>query len=182
MSAKFIESVFTAQDDQISSQYRLSVVGADPRLTYTTDSWVFRMDKNFTVPPQVTNTYETHFNGLKIPKVGAKEETDKKIKLDFRADQSGEIYSYFKTWVDQGFSPINAFMESESTTRRNKNIKVDLLKRGTAKSAGNTSDVQKTFTFYHVQPFEVMMSELNHETGEPVRIELQFIYLYYDIT
>jgi len=180
--SKFIDSVFTAQDDQISSQYRLSVVGADARLQYATDSWVFRMDKSFTIPPQVTNTYETHFNGLKIPKVGAKEETDKKIKLDFRADQSGDIYTYFKTWVDQGFHPINAFMESESVSRRGKNIKVELLKRSTAKAVGNSSDVQKTFTFYNVQPFEITMSELNHESGEPVRLDLQFIYLYYQVS
>lgn len=180
--SKFIESVFTAQDDQIASQYRLSIVNADGRLTYSADSWVFRMDKGFTIPSQTVSTYETHFNGLKIPRVGAKEDTDKKIKLDFRADQAGDIYTYFKNWVDDGFDPIQAFMEPESVTRRNKNIKLDLLKRGTAKAPSNVSDVQKTFTFYHVQPFEIMMSELNHETGEPVRIELQFIYLYYELS
>jgi hypothetical protein len=187
VTSKFIDSVWTSADDQISSQYRLSVSIPSSSVTKTnsfastaTNSWIFRMDKNFTVPQQQGFTYETYFNGLKIPRVGAKEETDKKIKLDVRADQAGEIYTYFKDWVDQGFNPTDAYMGSEATLRKDHNVKVELLKRGSAKTSSfASSEVAKSFTFSHCQPFNVMITELDHSNGEPIRVEVEFIYLYY---
>ena len=189
VTSKFIDSVWTSADDQISSQYRLTV-----SIPSTTDSslskngfgdksWIFRMDKNFTVPQQQGFVYETYFNGLKIPRVGAKEETDKKIKLDLRADQAGDIYTYFKTWVDKGFDPVDAYMGSEASLRKDHNIKVELLKRGSAKTSSFAStEVAKTFTFNHCQPFNVMITELDHSNGEPIRVEVELIYLYYILT
>ena len=194
-SSKFIESVWLSADDQIASQYRISVSGFDTikgvnnvtqngNFNSSADkSWIFRMDKNFTIPQQQGFSYETHFNGLKIPRIGAKEETDKKIKLDLRADQAGLIYTFFKGWVDGGFSPINAYMGSEADLRKDKNIKVELLNRSAGKTKGFASgEVAKTFTFYHCQPFNVMITELDHSNGEPIRVEVEFIYLYYDLT
>lgn len=193
-ASKFIDSVWTSADDQIASQYRVvisaapngtdgkAINGSDQLSSTATNSWIFRLDKSFTIPTQTTSTYETYFNGLKIPRVGAKEDTDKKIKLDFRADQDGKVYTFFKTWVDSGFSPIDAFMGSENDIRKNCNLKIELLKRGVVKTSGFAlTEVAKTFTFYHIQPFEINLTELNHESGEPVRVEVQFIYLYYNV-
>jgi len=189
--SKFIESVWTSADDQISSQYRLSVIassqvkgltGGSNIESTSANSWIFRLDKSFTIPTQTANTYETYFNGLKIPRIGGKEETDKKIKLDFRSDQASDIYTFFKGWLDTGFNPINASMGSEASYRKDCNIKLELLSRGVAKvSPFATAEVAKTFTFYHVQPFEVNLTELSHENGDPVRVEIQFIYLYYEV-
>lgn len=180
--AKFVESVWTSADDQISSQYRLSVTVPTAVGTFT-DEWKFRMDKNFTIPTPTVNTYETYFNGLKIPRVGGKEETDKKIKLDFRSDQGSSVYDFFRNWLNNGFNPINASMGSEADYRKNANIKLELLKRGVAKTSKFAADeVAKTFTFYHCQPFEVVQTELAHDNGEPIRVEIQFIYLYYDLS
>jgi len=186
VTQKFIESVWQSADDQIASQYRLTVTGFEGGnfLASSPDSWIFRLDKSFTVPTQTTSTYDIYFNGLKIPKVSAKEETEKKIKLDFRSDQASDIYTYFKKWIDQGYDPLFGYMEDENITRKNKNIKMELLNRSVAKStefSTTTSQIQKTFTFYHCQPYEINISELSHESGEPVRVELQFVYIYYTV-
>jgi hypothetical protein len=184
-SAKFIDSVWTSADDQISSQYRISVSipsSAQTNLGAWKKQWVFRLDKNFTLPTQTANTYETYFNGLRIPRIGAKEETEKKIKLDFRADQLSEIYDFFKNWMDQGFNPIHAQMGSEAVLRKDCNITLELLKRGVPKTSEfGMDEVAKSYTFYHCQPFEVNLTELAHDNGDPIRAEIQFIYLYYDV-
>jgi len=183
-TSKFIDSVWTSADDQISSQYRLSVTipSASSVGAYTT-SWSFRLDKSFTLPTQTVNTYETYFNGLKIPRVGGKEETDKKIKLDFRSDQASDVYKFFKLWLDNGFNPINAKMGSEASYRKDCTIKLDLLARGVAKtsSGSGTGEVSQSYVFYHVQPIEVNLTELAHDNGDPIRVEIQFIYLYVDV-
>jgi hypothetical protein len=185
-TTKFIESVWTSADDQISSQYRLSVTipsaSSSTIGTYVTE-WTFRLDKSFTLPTQTSNTYETYFNGLKIPRIGGKEETDKKIKLDFRSDQASAIYKFFKDWIDNGFNPIDAKMGSEASYRKNCIIQLDLLARGQAKNATTTSaEIVKTFKFHHIQPFEINLTEMSHENGDPIRVELQFIYLFVEVS
>jgi hypothetical protein len=199
---KFIESVWTSANDQISSQYRLTVeadantprkkgspIASASYLSPTQDnSWVFRLDKGFTLPTQTNSTYDVYFNGVKLPRVTAKEETEKKIKLDFRSDQASEVYKFFKSWVDAGFDPLDAYMESEQDTRINRHIKLELLNRQTSKTVNGTdttkigteniSQVSTTFRFYHVQPFEINLTEFSHDNGDPVRVELQFVYSY----
>lgn len=180
-TSKFIDSVWLSADDQISSQYRLTVSVPNTVGAYT-PSWSFRLDKSFTLPTQTVNTYETYFNGLKIPRVGGKEETDKKIKLDFRSDQASEVYKFFKGWLDNGFNPINAKMGSEASYRKDCKIQLDLLARGVAKtSTGSGGEVTQSYVFYHVQPIEVNLTELAHDNGDPIRVEIQFIYLYVDV-
>ena len=202
--SKFIQSIWSSADDQISSQYRLSVeadsVSNAPRkkgallnnsslLSPTTpNSWIFRLDKSFTLPTQTTSTYDVVFNGLKIPRVSAKEDTEKKIKLDFRCDQASDVYIFFKEWIDAGYDPLNGYMESEEDTRINRHIKLELLNRSAVKTInGNENTVQgiaqvsRTFRFYHVQPFEINLTEFSHDNGDPVRVDLQFVYLYYKI-
>lgn len=206
-STKFIESVWSSADDQISSQYRLTVeadsVSNAPRKKgallnnasllspTTTNSWIFRLDKSFTLPTQTTSTYDVVFNGLKIPRVSAKEDTEKKIKLDFRCDQASDVYMFFKDWIDAGYDPLNGYMESEEDTRVNRHIKLELLNRGAVKTVnGNEAttidsksipQVSKTFRFYHVQPFEINLTEFSHDNGDPVRVDLQFVFLYYKV-
>ena len=182
--AKFIESVWTSADDQISSQYRLSVtIPSASSVGSYSSAWTFRLDKSFTIPTQTANTYETYFNGLKIPRIGGKEETDKKIKLDFRSDQASEIYTFFKSWIDNGFNPIDAKMGSEASYIKYCIIQLDLLARGVAKtSSGNSAnEIRKSFKFTHVQPFEINLTEMSHENGDPIRVELQFIYLFVEV-
>jgi hypothetical protein len=211
-SSKFIGSIWSSADDQISSQYRLSVeadsVSNAPRKKgallnnssllspTTTNSWIFRLDKSFTLPTQTTSTYDVVFNGLKIPRVSAKEDTEKKIKLDFRCDQASDVYIFFKEWIDAGYDPLNGYMESEEDTRINRHIKLELLNRSAVKTTNgdentlvNTTkrgfvsipQVSRTFRFYHVQPFEINLTEFSHDNGDPVRVDLQFVYLYYKI-
>ena len=197
-SPRFIESVWLSADDQISSQYRLTVeadtnvprkkgsaIASASYLSPTSDnSWVFRLDKGFTLPTQTNSTYDVYFNGVKLPRVTAKEETEKKIKLDFRSDQASEVYKFFKSWIDAGFDPLDAYMESEQDTRINRHIKLELLNRQTIKTVNGTDktvdtpQVSTTFRFYHVQPFEINLTEFSHDNGDPVRVELQFVYSY----
>jgi hypothetical protein len=178
MAGYFIDQIFGLADDQIGSQYKLTFPAGFPAgvsSAMTPDDLTLRLDKNFEIPKQVAQTYEYYYQGIKVAKLGPKDETEKKFKLDFRLDQNWDVHAVFKSWYDLCYNPREGIAGPESSTRST------LKFTAVAGDATNLTKVdKKTYTFYKVKPISYGPSEFANDSGEPVRFEVEFIFLYYE--
>jgi len=172
--AAFIETIFNQGSDAFASQYALSFPTGVPGTPVIDPGVIVRLDKSFQIPTTTTYQYENWYRGLKVQRTGPKDETDKVIKLDFRLDQNWDIYQIFDRWYNLCFNDTEGNMGSEQSTRAS--IVFTAFGPG-----GNNNVPAKQFVIKYCKPKNIRLgSAFSHESGDPQRVELELIYLFYE--
>ena len=150
-------------DDQMSNQYEFYFLGT-PVLNIQEIS--LRMDKSFDIPKRSVTKVDINYQGVKIPKLVAQEDTDKTLTLNFRLDQNWMIYNTLNIWFGKTHNHFNGSMKK--TDDRTVTILFRTFK--------NNKEDSRVFLFKNVQIMSIKLSEFDHTSNEPTRVECEFIY------
>ena len=131
-----------------------------------------RIQGSFTMPQEVIYKYEIDFRGAKIPKTGRKEDTDKTFTITVRVDQQWKVYDDLRRWHKACYDPSTNVALPEVNTRVP--VVIQWLD-------GNNKAV-KTFTFMFSKLTEFKVTDADQSTGDPVTLELTFIYGRLDVS
>lgn len=178
MAAPLIETIFLQGSDQIASQYKIDFPSGLPAgVIAPTDNniLILRLDKEFEIPRQQTYQYEVFYNGLKVPRTGPKDETEKMIKLDFRLDQNWEVYNILKSWMNVVYNDREGIAGDEIATRTT--VRFTAL----AGDATNQTRVnKKVIEFFYSKPKSLGVSQFAQDSGDPNRVDIEMLYLYHN--
>lgn len=130
-----------------------------------------RADKEFEMPEDIVAEYTIEYQGIKIPKIAAKEETDKKLNIAFRLDADWVVFSSLQKWRDLVLNGNTGAGGLEKDTRTSMIFNHYKSNKVLAKS----------MRFNGVKLFSVKGGSFSHESADPVRVECQFIYVSRDI-
>ena len=161
-----LDKILNLGDDQISSQFLVVYPNGIPG-GGDAESLSLRMDQSFDPPQRVTGTYDVWHQGQKVVKTNVVEDTDKTFTLPFRLDQGWNIFDTLNAWYTLVYD------EEEGTADNDLNTRTVML----VQMLGANKDVVKTLRYEGVKIKSIRITELNNESGDPVRIECEFIYL-----
>lgn len=152
-----------AVDDQMSNQFEFYFLGT-PVLNI--QEIALRMDKSFDIPKRSVTKVDINYQGVKIPKLVAQEDTDKTLTLNFRLDQNWMIYNTLNIWFGKTNNHFNGSMKKTDDRT------VTLIFRA---FKGN-KETSRILLFKNVQIMSIKPSEFDHSSNEPIRVECEFIY------
>ena len=160
-----INIVTALQDDQMSNMFQVlfpeGVPGGGEGLTLA-----LRMDQQFDIPNRTLTQYNVEYQGIVIPKTAAKEETTKNFTLSFRLDQNWLVHKFLNDWFELNFNERESTYKSEADTR------VPML----FQALGPDRAVKKQIKYENCKLFDLKPTTMDHTSGDPVRIEGQFLY------
>lgn len=152
-------------DDQMANQFEVLFVSAIPG-GGDSNLLKLRMDRSFDIPERTMATYEIEYQGVKIPKLASKEDTDKTFTLNFRLDGNWAVYDALNNWFKTGFNEDNGSSANESQTR----ISMIFNAYGVGRS------LKYTMTFNYVRIKSIKLEAFDMTSSEPSRCECSFIY------
>jgi hypothetical protein len=158
-------SKYGSVDDQMSNQFEVYFLGPS---VLNIQEMALRMDRSIDIPKRSVAKTEISYQGVKIPKLTSNEETDKTITLNFRLDQNWMVYNTLNIWYGRTHNPYNGSMKK--TEERS----VTMLFR----AFKNNKDSSRDLVFKHVQIMSIKLSEFDHTSNEPIRVECEFIFAY----
>lgn len=160
-----IDVILNLGDDAHLNQFQIVFPNGIP--TGGDDSSItLRMDQTFSLPQEIIYKYNIDFKGSIIVKTGRKEDTDKTLTVSVRVDQNWQVYDDLKAWLNAVYDPKTNTAMPDLLTRTP--IAVQWLD-------GNNSIV-KTLTYTYCKITELKITDADNSTGDPVRLELSFIY------
>jgi hypothetical protein len=151
-------------DDQMLNQFEVvftTIPGGG-----NTELLKLRMDRSFDIPERTMATYDIEYQGIKIPKLSAKEDTDKTFTLNFRLDANWEVYDALNTWFKTGLNEDNGAGGTEATNRTT----VVFNAYGTGRT------IKYSMTFNGVRIKSIKLESFDMTSSEPSRVECSFIY------
>jgi len=152
-------------DDQMANQFEVVFIGALPG-GGDTNLLKLRMDRAFDIPERSMATYDVEYQGIKIPKLSSKEETDKTFTLNFRLDNNWLIYKALNNWFKNGLNENTGAGGTEASNR----ISMIFNAYGTGRT------VKYTMTFNSVRIKTIKLESFDMTSSEPSRCECSFIY------
>jgi len=152
-------------DDQMANQFEVLFVGVIPG-GGNSNLLKLRMDRSFDIPERTMATYEIEYQGIKIPKIASKEDTDKTFTLNFRLDGNWAVYDALNNWFKTAFNEDNGSSSTESQTR----ISMIFNAYGVGRS------LKYNMTFNHVRIKSIKLEAFDMTSSEPSRCECSFIY------
>lgn len=130
-----------------------------------------RLDSAFDEPEIMVETYEVHFEGLKIPKTGS-ENTDKSLSVSFRVDINWKVYEALRNWMGRVFNPITGAQQSEENTRTTMILN--------AYGPPNKSIVySKRFNGVKIASMKITTFDYQNK-AQPVKVDAKFIFVNID--
>lgn len=161
-----VETVFQLGDDSLKSAFFLLFPGGIPGGGNATNVEL-RMDETFDPPEQAVSTYEIWHKGQKIPKTGGVEESPKEFTFNVRLDQQWQVYDDLNLWLERVFNTETGTPGSDTDTRTTMLIQ----------SVDRANAPIKTIKFTGVKLHKIKITEFDHSNGEPIKLELSFIFL-----
>jgi len=162
MAISYVEGL---ADDQMANQFEVLFVGTIPG-GGDSNLLKLRMDRSFDIPERAMATYDVEYQGIKIPKLSSKEETDKTFTLNFRLDGNWKVYDSLNRWFKTGFNENNGANGTESASR----ISMIFNAYGTGRT------LKYTMTFNYVRIKSIKLEAFDMTSSEPSRCECSFIY------
>jgi hypothetical protein len=151
-------------DDQMANQFEVVFTtipgGGDTNLLK------LRMDRSMDIPERTMATYEIEYQGVKIPKLSAKEDTDKTFTLNFRLDGNWAVYNALNGWFKTGLNENNGSAGTEASNRTT----VVFNAYGTGRA------IKYSMTFNGVRIKSIKLETFDMTSAEPSRVECSFIY------
>lgn len=170
-----LEEILQLGDDQISSMYIAAFTNLPTSLGITDRALSMRMDQPFDPPERNVETYQVWFQGQKVERTSALEGTDKTFQLNFRCDQNWEIYRALNDWYKLVY-------DEETLTPGADAQQGDFANRAIFRIecyGADRSTLFSTHTYRGVKIRSLKPTEFSPESGDPIRIEVGFIYLNY---
>lgn len=152
-----------AVDDQMSNQFEIYFLGTP---VINIEEMSLRMDRSIDIPKRSVVKSEINYQGVKIPKLTSNEETDKTITLNFRLDQNWMVYNTLNIWFGKTHNHFNGSMKK--TDDRTVTLVFRAFK--------NNNETSRLFLFKNLQIMSIKLSEFDHTSNEPIRVECEFIY------
>ena len=152
-------------DDQMANQFEVIFLGI-PVLNF--EELKLRMDRSFDIPERSVTKVDINYQGVKIPKLVAQEETDKTITLNFRLDENWMVYNTLNIWYGKTNHPKTGAMKK--TDDRTTTLVFRTFKKNNENS--------RTILFKYVQIQSIKLTEFDHTSNEATRVECKFIYAY----
>lgn len=172
MALNYLSGLGTSIDDQMLNQFEVvfSAIPNDTSGIAMTDV-TLRMDRSIDIPEVKVATYEIEYRGVKLPMIASKEDFDKTFSLNFRVDENWQIFNALNNWYTSSFN------ESTGAGSAFANTKCNVIFN--AYKAGNT--VAKTINFENVRIKSIKVETFDHSSGDPSRVECNFIYTWSDL-
>jgi hypothetical protein len=151
-------------DDQMANQFEvvfLTIPGGG-----NSELLKLRMDRSLDIPERTMATYDVEYQGIKIPKLSAKEDTDKTFTLNFRLDANWAVYDALNKWFKNGLNEDNGSAGTEATNRTT----VVFNAYGTGRT------IKYSMTFNGVRIKSIKLEAFDMTSSEPSRVECSFIY------
>ena len=159
------DEIFELGDDQASSQYSISFPDKIPN-SENTAGLVLRLRGAFKIPTESWYTYDVFYKGMKVPKKGMLQETEKMITVEIRLDQQWKVYDDLRAWAQLSYNQNTGESQGDYNTR------IDLLF-----TAENTKqEAVRTIRFKKCGIKSMDISEFNYETGDPTYITVELIF------
>lgn len=152
-------------DDQMANQFEVLFVGTIPG-GGDSNLLKLRMDRSFDIPERTMATYEIEYQGIKIPKIASKEDTDKTFTLNFRLDGNWKVYDSLNKWFKSNFNEDTGASNTEAQSR----ISMIFNAYGTSRS------LKYSMTFNSVKIKSIKLEAFDMTSSEPSRCECSFIY------
>lgn len=161
------EKILELGADQLKDQFILSFPSGIPG-GGDAEGVALRMDESFDPPEEAINTYDVFHKGQLIRKTGGAEETDKSLEFAVRLDQQWQVFDDLKAWLRLTYDETTGTPGDESIARAPIQIQ----------ATGREADIAvKTLTFTKAQLNRLDIQELDHTSGEPLKLTLGFVYL-----
>lgn len=160
---KYVEGL---TDDAFQNQYEILFPDGIPGGGDAT-ILKLRADKEFEIPEDMTAEYTIEYQGIKIPKTSAKEETDKKFTISYRLDANWLVHESLRKWralVLDGNTGSGGTEAQTRTTLIFNHYKSNKV-------------LARSIRFNGVKLFSLKDGSFSHESGDPVRVECQFMYV-----
>lgn len=160
-----VEDQIRLGDDALANQF-ITIFPSGIPGGGNADAVSLRMDQPFDPPSQVIYTYEIDYKGDKIKKTGRKNDTDKIITISVRIDQNWNIYDDIMRWMKLCYDPVT------NTALSDENTRIPLV----IQSIDGDNNIVKNFKYTQCKLFTTKVTSFDPTTGDPLRMELTFIY------
>lgn len=160
-----IDRILSLGDDAHSNQFQITFPAGIPT-GGDSESITLRMDQTFSLPEEIIYKYDIDFKGVKVPKTGRKEDTDKLITVSVRIDQKWLVFDDLRAWLKAVYDPQTNTAMPDLLLRTP--IAVQML--------DGDNSVVKTFLFSYSKIFALKVTDADNSSGDPFRVEIQFIY------
>ena len=131
-----------------------------------TNAIALRMDQTIEPPENSVSVYDIMYKGMKIPKTGSSDDTDKSVSFDVRLDQQWQVYDDLMRYKKMVFDP-------NLGTRQ-----PDLLTRTTiaVQAVDGANKVVKTIYFKGAKLKSLKIAAFDQNGTDPMRLTLTWIY------
>jgi len=160
-----VDQILGLGDDQIVSQYMLIFPDGIPG-GGDTKNIALRCDTSFDMPEEAMNTYEIYHKGYKIPKTGMLQDTTKEFTIEVRVDQQWKVYNDLEKWKNLVYDEANGTGMPELTTNATIIVQAE----------DKSQKPVKQFIFKYAKPRAIKVNSFDHQSGDPLRISVTFIY------
>ena len=160
-----VDKILNLGDDALTNSFELFFPDGIPG-GGTGEVVALRMDQSFDIPETGVGQYDIFYRGLKISKTNKLEETDKNVTMDVRLDQQWEVYDELNAWLKLSFDPETSTSATEAETRTTIGVR--------ALDGGN--NIVKTLLLRNSKLRALKIATFDHNTSDPIRLTLSFIY------
>lgn len=165
------DSILNLGDDQMSNQFSLIFPNGIPG-GGNADLVSLRADQSFDPPEDTVNVYEIFHKGFKFAKTGMLQETTKEFTIDVRLDQDWKTYDDLRRWCDYAYDHSNGTALSDAFARSTVIVQAE----------NRMQEAVKTIAFKYAKPKSVKIGTFQHDSGDPIRITVTFIYISMEVS
>ncbi len=155
--------LLTLGNDQLSHMHEIifpsGIPGGDQA-----EEISLRADSSFEPPEESVSTYEFSRFGKKVVKTSTFEETAKELTFEVRLDQQWKVYDDLKNWYDN--------VRRAKTTIQMADLRTKLMLR----ALDSDKAIVKTLIYTDTVLKGLNVSSFDVNTGEPIKLTLNFIY------
>lgn len=159
------DAILQLGDDALSNQWMCIFIDGIPG-GGNTEAIAMRMDQSFDPPQKTIATYDIDFRGSKIRKTSKKEDTTKEFTIAIRIDQQWTVYDALSKWVKMVYDPARNNAVSDALCRKNITIQ----------NIDGSNNVMKSFKYTYCKPFQLKVTTMDQTSGDPLRVEVTFMY------
>jgi hypothetical protein len=160
-----VEEVLRLGDDALANQWICIFPSGIPG-GGNAENISMRMDQQFDIPQQVLYLYNLEYRGDIIRKTGKKIDTSKEFVVSVRVDQMWKVYDDLMRWQKLAYDPVTNTAMPDAMTRAPITIQ----------NIDGSNKVVKNFKFTQCKLYGSKITSFDHQSGDPLRVELSFIY------
>ena len=165
------QTMLFLQDDQLSSQFRLSFPNGIPG-GGTGENVALRMDQSFDPPEETVGEYQYFYKGIPITKPNMLDETDRHFTMQVRIDQQWSVFDDLVNWKNMVHNPRTGTALPFASV--NTTLIVEALDQMGA--------IAKKIKYTGVVIKGIKVETFEQGSSDPSRVTLNFIYQSVDYT